>query len=116
MYMRAFNIRIVYVGVLSLAAVFGSVLRQHDVQAAPAIQATQQQQPPAGPAASASVPTVTLATVHVSHASAKARPAAPAPVPVADSDHFSAGSAVPSLRLDMPYYSFGKLLPRVGKE
>jgi hypothetical protein len=113
MYMRAFNIRIVYVGVLSLAAVFGSVLRQHDVQAAPAIQAVQQ---PAAPSAARQVPVVTLATVRVSHASAKARPAAPPTAQVTDTARFSSGSALPSLRLDMPYYSFGKLLPHVGKE
>jgi hypothetical protein len=27
-----------------------------------------------------------------------------------------AGASLPTLRLDMPYYSFGKVLPRVGKE
>jgi hypothetical protein len=26
------------------------------------------------------------------------------------------GGSVATLRLDMPYYSFGKMLPRVGKE
>jgi len=30
----------------------------------------------------------------------------------ADATH----AATPSLRFDMPYYSFGKALPRVGKE
>jgi hypothetical protein len=72
-------------------------------------------------------PIVTLSTVHV-HADAArtavAKPVAPAPVAVAvppglvsgvASDHRGGGS-VSTLRLDMPYYSFGKMLPRVGKE
>jgi hypothetical protein len=32
------------------------------------------------------------------------------------SDEHSGAATLPTLRLDMPYYAFGKLLPRVGKE
>jgi hypothetical protein len=78
-------------------------------------------------AAPAPLPMVTLPTVHVQADATRAaviKPAAPARVAVAvppglvgsvAADHRGGGS-VSTLRLDMPYYSFGKMLPRVGKE
>lgn len=123
MYMRAFVYRFVYVSVLSLGVALGAAFHQPVAHAA-AVQPAPKQ---AAVAISAPLPTVTLSTVHV-HADA-ARPAvakpaaatradaavAPDLVTSAASDHRGGGS-VATLRLDMPYYSFGKMLPRAGKE
>jgi hypothetical protein len=75
-------------------------------------------------AAAAPLPVVTLPAVHVR--SVAAHPpklpaaavlvAAQAATIAAGATVGSGGTSLPSLRLDMPYYSFGKLLPRVGKE
>lgn len=122
MYMRAFVVRFAFFGVLSVGIALSAAFRQPIAhEAAP--QASPKQ---AAVVAPAPLPTVTLSTVHV-HADASraaAKPAAPARVEMAPapasltsvgSDHRSGGLA-PALRLDMPYYSFGKMLPRVGKE
>ncbi|HSE12858.1 MAG TPA: hypothetical protein VLB69_09495 [Rudaea sp.] len=122
MYMRAFVVRFAFLGVLGVGIALSAAFRQPVAhEAAP--QALPNQ---ATPVASAPLPVVTLATVHV-HADmskAAAKPAAqarvdttPAPASLtgAGSDHRSGGLA-PTLRLDMPYYSFGRMLPRVGKE
>jgi hypothetical protein len=121
MYMRAFVYRFVYVGVLSLGVALGAAFQQPVAHAA----AAQANSKPAAVAAPAPLPVVTLSTVHVRADSARtpvAKPATPARVAAADlpasnaaSDHRGGGLA-PTLRLDMPYYSFGKMLPRVGKE
>jgi hypothetical protein len=120
MFMRAFVYRFVYVGVLSLGVALGAAFQQPVARAA-AVQSTAKQAAVASPTP---LPIVTLSTVHV-HADARAaivKPSAPARVaPASDitasnaADHRSGGVA-PTLRLDMPYYSFGKMLPRVGKE
>ena len=123
MYMRAVTVRIVYLGLMVLVALVGGTLRQSAVQAAAAATAT------ARPSiAAASLPITTLPTVHVQtralKAVAAARPAGVVPVVIGDRQlavdsspsASTGGASLPSLRLDMPYYSFGKLLPRVGKE
>ncbi|HET7064702.1 MAG TPA: hypothetical protein VFI49_10555 [Rudaea sp.] len=122
MYMRAFVYRFVYVGVVSLGIALGAAFQQPVAHAAASQPASDQ----AAVAAPAPLPIVTLSTVHV-HADAArtpvAKPVAPARVATAvapdlvssvASDH--RGGSVSTLRLDMPYYSFGKMLPRVGKE
>jgi hypothetical protein len=122
MYMRAFVYRFVYVGVVTLGAALAAAFHQPVAHAA-----TQPGSEQTAVAKPAPVPIVTLSTVHV-HADAARTPAAKpvAPTRVAAAvlpdlvssvapDHRSGGSA-PTLRLDMPYYSFGKMLPRVGKE
>jgi len=119
MYMRAVTYRIVYFGVLSVGILFGATLRHSAVQAAPATAAPAL-------AVAAPRPPVTLATIHVrATVPPHVRAFAPAPEPVAfvrvvadeTGPGTSSGAAtLPSLRLDMPYYAFGKLLPRVGKE
>lgn len=122
MYMRAFVYRFVYVSVLSLGVAVGAAFQQPVAHAAAGTAASK----PAALTTSAPLPIVTLSTVHVRADSARtavAKPAAPARVAAAAeitastvaSDHRGGGLA-PTLRLDMPYYSFGKMLPRVGKE
>jgi hypothetical protein len=115
MYMRAVTFRIVYVGIVSVGILLAAALRQSNVQAAPIAAA-------APPVASVVKPQiVTLPTVQV-RSTAMHASAAKAPVvarDVAVDTHDDAGShaaTAPTLRLDMPYYSFGKVLPRVGKE
>jgi len=122
MYMRAVTIRIAYLGVLSLGVLLSAAFRQADVSAAP-LQASAPQRsvlPVAAPAP------VLLQTVHVraqaSHAAVVANPTGPKVVAnlirqdtAAPADAHG-GVSLPTLRMDMPYYSFGKLLPRVGKE
>lgn len=120
MYMRAFVVRFAFFGVLSVGIALSAAFRQPVAhEAAP--QASPKQ---AAAVAPAPLPVVTLSTVHVHADTSKAaKPAAPAQVgnappaslTSAASDHRSGGLA-PTLRLDMPYYSFGKMLPRVGKE
>ena len=122
MYMRAFVYRFVYVGVVSLGVALAAAFHQPVAHAG-----TQPGSEQAAVAKPAPLPIVTLSTVHV-HADAArtpvAKPAAPVSAAAAVSpdlvssvvtDHRGGGSA-PTLRLDMPYYSFGKMLPRVGKE
>lgn len=122
MYMRAFVVRFAFFGVLGVGVALSAAFRQPVAhEAAP--QATPKQ---AAVVAPAPLPVVTLSTVHVradlSRPAAKpATPArvetAPAPASLTNvtSDHRGGGIA-PTLRLDMPYYSFSKMLPRVGKE
>ncbi len=74
--------------------------------------------------AAAPLAITTLATVHVTASAADAAKAsAPRHGVVVAQDaageasvDIRASATLPSLRLDMPYYSFGKMLPRVGKE
>ena len=116
MYMRAVTFRIVYLGIVSAGLLLSSFLRDSTVEAAPVARTTAAVAAPAAPRI------VTLATIHVS---ATARPAAARAAALAKATvHAAAGNAdaeqggatLPTLRLDMPYYAFGKLLPRVGKE
>jgi len=123
MYMRAFVYRFVYISIVSLGVATAAAFHQPVAHAA----ATQTPSKRAAAVIPAPLPVVTLSTVHV-HADAArtpvAKPAAPARAATAmspdqvssvASDH-RAGASVATLRLDMPYYSFGKMLPRVGKE
>ena len=117
MYMRAFIYRFVFIGAMSLGIVAGAFFNHPVAQAAP-IAAAAKQTPAAQPAI---LPPVTLATVHVRPDAARSTT-----VPVAahvettqtdaSADHHGSSMSLPTLRLDMPYYSFGKVLPRVGKE
>jgi len=118
MYMRAVTFRIVYLGIMSAGILLSSFLRDSTVQAAPVGSAAAVAKP-------AAPHIVTLATVHVSatarHVAARAPALARAAAHVAAgnadaSDEHSGAATLPTLRLDMPYYAFGKLLPRVGKE
>lgn len=123
MYMRAFVYRFVYVGVVSLGVALAAAFHQPVAHAAASQPGSEQ----AAVVIPAPLPVVTLSTVHVHADSARApavKPATPARVapPVLPdlvssvaADHRGGGS-VATLRLDMPYYSFGKMLPRVGKE
>jgi hypothetical protein len=120
MYMRAVTFRIVYVGIVSVGILLSAAFRQSTVQAAPATTAAAQRSP-----AVAAPRIVTLPTVQVTAVATRATVAPKAPAvtkavagesrDAGASGSFHTGSA-PSLRLDMPYYSFGKALPRVGKE
>jgi hypothetical protein len=117
MYMRAVIFRIVYLGIVSVGILLGAAFRQSTVQAAPIDAAAPQAKAAPAPRI------VTLPTVEVraaaAHASAAKAPAAPQAVTLQIHDDGNAGShtaAAPTLRLDMPYYSLGKALPRVGKE
>lgn len=123
MYMRAVTVRIVYVSLMGLGILLGATLRQSAVQAAPATAANAAQ-----PAVEiAALPLVTLPTVHVQTRALRAGSPRAAAVAAVETDArvrmridapsgAVGGASLPSLRLDMPYYSFGKLLPRVGKE
>jgi len=123
MYMRAFVYRFVYVGVVSLGVALAAAFHQPVAHAAASQPGSEQ----AIVAVPAPLPMVTLPTVHVQADATRAavtKPAAPARVAVevppglvgsVAADHRGGGS-VSTLRLDMPYYSFGKMLPRVGKE
>ena len=120
MYMRAFVYRFVYVGVVSLGVALAAAFHQPVAHAAAAQPGSEQKVA----VITARLPVVTLSTVHVRADSVRApavKPARAAPavspdlVSSAEADH-RAGGSVASLRLDMPYYSFGKMLPRVGKE
>jgi hypothetical protein len=119
MYMRAFVVRFAFLGVLSLGIALSAAFRQPVAH-----EAAPQALPKQAAVASAPLPVVTLSTVHVHADVSKAKPAAPARVETAPTpaglttvaaEHRGGGMA-PTLRLDMPYYSFGKMLPRVGKE
>ncbi len=113
MYMRAVTFRIVYVGIVSFGILLAAAFRQSDVQAAPIATASRQAATVAKP------PIVTLPTVEVRsvamHPPGAKAPAVSKAVDVQIHDDAGIGAA-PTLRLDMPYYSFGKVLPRVGKE
>ena len=120
MYMRAVTFRIVYLGIASAAILLSVALRDATVEAAPNAPA------PRTVNALAPLSVVTLPTVHVTavaeHATAQGSPAARQHavaarqhgegIEQADTD-VTVGATLPSLRLDMPYYSFGKLLPKV---
>ena len=119
MYMRAVIYRIVYVGIVSIGILLSASLRQSPVLAAPVAAVGH-----ASTAVAAPAPIVTLATIHVHPTAvlvqARTRLAARTaamhegyPESAAADDH--AAEATLTLRLDMPYYSFGKMLPRVGK-
>jgi hypothetical protein len=117
MYMRAVIYRIVYVGIVSVGILLSAAFRHSTVEAAPVASAT------AHSTASAVPPIVTLPTVEV-RAAAVREPttsvkASSASVPVQVQDDHANDShtgAAPTFRLDMPYYSLGRVLPRVGKE
>ena len=121
MYMRAVTIRIVYLGVLGLGVLLSAALRQSEVSAAPLQASAPQRSLPVA----ASTP-VLLPTIHVRaqapHATSPADPAVPKVALSPINQHHAAqpdihgAVSLPTLRMDMPYYSFGKLLPRVGKE
>lgn len=122
MYMRAVTIRIAFVGFASAAILMAAAFRQAPVQAAPVAAAAQAASP-----AVVVTPTVLLPVIHVSAKAARtdsvAQVAAAAPRIAEQADaatgvhaSFRGGASVPSLRLDMPYYSVGKLITRVGKE
>jgi hypothetical protein len=119
MYMRAVTVRIVYLGIASAAILLSLALRDATVEAAPNGPTTRAVN------ALAPLSVTTLPTIHVTAVAEHAAPKAP---PVthqrAVAAHQHAGGieqadtnadvgALPSLRLDMPYYSFGKLLPKV---
>ncbi|HEY2396710.1 MAG TPA: hypothetical protein VGH81_12135 [Rudaea sp.] len=117
MYMRAVTFRVVYVGIVSVGILLTAAFRQSNVQATPIAAASR-------PAVSVvKPPIVILPTVEVRsvaiHASGAKAPAVSKAVVVEIHDDTAtgphAGTAL-TLRLDMPYYSFGKVLPRVGKE
>jgi hypothetical protein len=122
MYMRAVTVRVVYLAVLSVGVLFGTAFRQSVVLAAPAqAVAPKREQTVTAPAP------VLLQTIHVRAQAARVvAPAGASNVKVltatpavevrpAPSD-LRERAALPTLRLDMPYYSIGKMLPRVGKE
>ena len=121
MYMQAFIVRFVFVGIFGLGIVLSTVFRQPEAQAA-AMQAAGTNSP-ATEQSSPVLPIVTLSTVHVTAGSTHivvartvhAEPAPAAHVTTSEAGGHGGGLA-PTLRLDMPYYSFGKMLPRVGKE
>jgi len=120
MYMRAVTVRIVYVGIVTLGILLSAAFRDSSVQAAPVAAAKPQSAVVKG-----HLPVTTLPTVHVTASRAAiARTAgthqAPATAQIGTDEASAdvrAAAALPSLRLDMPYYTFGKMLPRVvGKE
>jgi hypothetical protein len=122
MYMRAVTVRIVYVGIVSLGILLSAAFRDSSVQAAPVAAAKPQS---SAAVAKTPRPVTTLPTVRVTASRATiANTSGTHLGPVAaqsGTDEASAdvraAAALPSLRLDMPYYSFGKLLPHVvGKE
>lgn len=123
MYMQAVTFRIVFVGVLGVGILLSAALRDNTVHAAPVSAPVAQAH-----AQSTTAPSVVmLPTVQVRATAARA----PAPARVKSSTSplltqapsestpplaAHAGSSLPTLRLDMPYYSLGRILPRVGKE
>jgi hypothetical protein len=123
MYMRAVTVRMIYVGIASAAILITIALREAAVQAVPGMALAH------GVGTPARLPVVTLPTVHVSavagHAEAPAMPATrqraiaaqqhAEGIEQADTD-IPVSASLPSLRLDMPYYTFGKMLPHVAKE
>jgi len=121
MYMQAFIVRFVFVGVFGLGIVISTAFRHPEAQAA-AMHATAATSPVTVATPVVPPPTVTLSTVHVTAGSphivvariAHADPALAAHATTSEAGGH--GGLAPTLRLDMPYYSFGKMLPRVGKE
>jgi len=123
MYMRAFIYRFVFVGVLGLGIALGSAFRQSSAQpASPQAPAAAQ-----AAVAAAALPVVTLAPIRVTASAARPAPsrnvvgrtataATPAAVPASAPESRGSSAAAPNFRLDMPYYSFGKVIPRLGKE
>jgi hypothetical protein len=123
MYMRAVTIRIAFLGFASAAIMMAAGLHQAPVQAAPVAAVAHAAAP-----AVVVTPAVLLPVIHVRATAAPAPrvdwlaatvPALADPEPSAAAGvhaSFRGGASVPSLRLDMPYYSFGKLITRVGKE
>jgi hypothetical protein len=117
MYMRAVIYRIVYVGIVSVGILLSAAFRHSTVQAAPVASAA------ARSTASAAPRIVTLPTVEVRAASVReptttAKASSASIVIQVQGDHANDSHAVatPTFRLDMPYYSLGRVLPRVGKE
>ena len=122
MYMRAVTIRIVYLGIASAAILLSVALRETTVEVAPSVPVKYQV------SAAAQPPVVTLPTVYVTaRADRDAAPAMPAArqraiaqqqhaegIEQADADA-RVNASLPTLRLDMPYYSFGRVLPRVAQ-
>jgi hypothetical protein len=102
---------------VSVGILLSAALRHSTVQAAPVASAAERS------TAAATQRIVTLPTVEV-RATALREPTATAKasptslVVQAQHDHAneSHAAAAPTFRLDMPYYSLGKVLPRVGKE
>ena len=122
MYMRAVTIRIVYLGVLSLGILCSLAFRQSVALAAPTHTSTAQTSRSA-----AALPVMTLPTVQVrAQAQRDTVPALPsvaipAMAEAPAHDHHPPrldwrDTSLPTLRWETPHYSFGKMLPRVGKE
>jgi hypothetical protein len=114
MYMRAVIYRIVYVGIVSVGILLSAAFRHSTVQAAPVASA-------AARSIAATTPRiVTLPTVEVRAVSVRepAKASSTSIIIQVQDDHTndSHAGAAPTFRLDMPYYSLGKVLPRVGKE
>ena len=125
MNMQALTIRAVVMAVvclaLSLAMVFGHP------QAAPpaahgatAVKVTVTGRPAASPAAPVLLPTVSirpsLAELSAAENAGNIRPKSAGTAGHNAARASVAAPTLPSLGLDMPYYSFGKALPRVSKE
>ena len=115
MYMRAVIYRIVYVGIVSVGILLSAAFRHSTVQAAPVASAATRSIAATTPRI-VTLPTVEVRAVSVRrtcqglvgehHRSGSRRPCRTTPTP----------ALAPTFRLDMPYYSLGKVLPRVGKE
>jgi hypothetical protein len=116
MYMRAVIYRIVYVGIASAGILLSAAFRQSTVQAAPVAAAAARATAPAPRIVI--LPTVEVRAAAVRAPTTKARESSPSvavQVQVDRANDPHAGAA-PTFRLDMPYYSLGRVLPRVGKE
>jgi len=114
MYMRTVTFRIVYVGIVSLGILLTAAFRQSNVQAAPIATASRLAMTVAKPSI-VTLPTIEVRSVAIHGSGAKA-PAKAVVVQIHDDAGAGAPMGAAGVRLDMPYYSFGKVLPRVGKE
>jgi len=116
MYMRAVIFRIVYVGIVSVGILLSAAFRHSTVQAAPVASAAARSTAAAAPRI-VTLPTVEVRAVSVREPTPPAKASASIVIQVQNdrANDFHAGAA-PTFRLDMPYYSLGRVLPRVGKE
>ena len=117
MYMRAVIYRIVYVGIVSVGILLSAAFRHSTVQAAPVASDAARSAAAVAPRI-VTLPTVEVRAVAVREPTPAAKASSAGIVIQVQDDHANdlhAGAA-PTFRLDMPFYSLGRVLPRVGKE
>ena len=109
-------------GILMVALSLGltvAMVHRANTQARVSVAAAPMARAPLGQPAPVVLPTISVRPTAADIAAAlegEDDPGTAAFIETADMETLGSGSALPRLHLDMPYYSFGKTLPRVSKE